>query len=250
LIEYLTAEYDLGRSLTVGLILFFSTTVVRVAGFGGSLTAMPLISPILGLGVASPLMNLFGVTNFTTLVIQKWREFTFTDMWRLAVMNILFTPVGIWTLSLVEESVLRFTLGVVCAGYSLMRLAKVPPPALKNPNWAWVYGFFSGVFTGAFSVGGVPAVLYADSQDWEPERFRTNMFSFFSITSGINMVTRYFAGQFTWEVVFLWLTALPFMFSGLWVGEKLTRFVDKQRFQKLVLLMLVVLGVRLIYSAI
>lgn len=249
MIEELLTEYDLRRTLITGLILFGSTLVVRLAGFGGSLTAMPLLSPMLGLNVAAPLMNLFGVTNFSTLVIQKWRDVTFSDMWRLVVMNILFTPLGIWMLLWVDESVLRLILGVLCAGYALMRLANVPPPALKNPNWGWLYGFFSGVFTGAFSVGGVPAVLYADTQDWEPERFRLNMFSFFSVTSGINVVTRYFAAQLTLDLIFLWISVTPFLFAGLWVGEKLTHLVNKERFQKLVLLLLIILGGRLIYSA-
>lgn len=249
MIETFLAEYDLGRALIVGLILFVSTVVVRVAGFGGSLVAMPLISPIIGLNVAAPLMNLFGVTNFSTLVIQKWREVTFSDIWRLALMNALILPVGIWSLTWIAEPTLRLILGVLCVVYSLMRLAQLPPPALENRNWGWVYGFFAGLFSGAFSVGGVPAVLYADTQNWEPERFRTNMFSFFSITSITNVITRYFAGQITRDVVLLWLTAVPFLFFGLWVGEKLTHFIDKDRFQKLVLILLVVLGGRLIYSA-
>lgn len=249
MIEQITTEYDLFRALIVGMVLFVSTIVVRVAGFGASLTAMPVISPILGLNVAAPLMNLFGATNSSVLVVQKWKEFTFSDMWRLAVMNILFTPVGIWTVEWVAESSLRLILGVVCGGYALLRLAKIPPPALDDPNWGWVYGFFSGVFTGAFSVGGVPAVLYAETQQWEPERFRLNMFSFFALISGVNLITRYFAGQLTLGLIFLWLTVIPFMFIGLWVGEKLTHFINKDRFQQLVLVMLVILGGRLVYSA-
>lgn len=249
MIEWLTAEYDVGRALIVGLVLFTSSLVVRVAGFGAAITAMPIISPMLGLNVAAPLMNLSGATNFTTLIIQKWKEFTFSDMWRVALMNVLFTPVGIWIVAWVDESILRLILGIVCAGYALVRLGNIPPPALHNRNWGWLYGIFSGVFTGAFSVGGIPAVLYAETQQWEPERFRINMFSFFALISGANLLTRYFAGQITLDVVLLWLTSIPFMFFGLWVGEWLTQFINKERFQKLVLVMLVILGGRLVYSA-
>ena len=250
MIDLVTTEYNLLRALAVGFVLFVSTIVVRVAGFGGSLTSMPLISPMLGLNVASPLMNLFGVTNFSALVIRKWHEVNFNDIWRLALMNVLLNPAGIWLLFWIDESILRLVLGIVCAGYSLLRLLKLPPPALENPNWGWVYGFFSGVFSGAFSVGGLPAVLYADTQNWEPERLRINMFSFFTVTGIVNLITRYFAGQITFYLILLWLTAIPFLFAGLWVGERLIDYVDKNRFQQLVLVMLIILGVRLIYSAI
>ena len=44
---------------SIGLILFLSTVVVRVAGFGGSLTSMPLLVPLIGLSAAAPVMTLF-----------------------------------------------------------------------------------------------------------------------------------------------------------------------------------------------
>ena len=134
MIDLLTTEYDVGRALIVGLVLFTSSLVVRVAGFGAAITAMPIISPMLGLNVAAPLMNLSGATNFTTLVIQKWKEFSFSDMWRVALMNVLFTPLGIWIVAWVDESILRFILGVFCAGYALVRLANISPPTLNNRN--------------------------------------------------------------------------------------------------------------------
>ena len=116
------------------------------------------------------------------------------------------------------------------------------------PIWQSIYGIISGIFTGTLGVGGVPAVLYADTQAWEPERFRLNMFSFFFLTGYVNVTTRYFAGQYTGQIVTLWFFALPFMFLGLWVGEKISKRVNKQQFQYLVLLLLVLLGGRLIYS--
>lgn len=242
------AEFDLGQSILIGLILFLSTLVVRVSGFGGALTAMPLIIPIIGLPPAAPLMNLFGVTTFSTVVWQRWRDLRFQDVWRLVLMNVLFAPVGIWILSQVNESLLRLFFGGLCVIYASMRMFKVPAPTLRRPGWQWLYGAISGIFTGTFSLGGVAAVLYADTQPWEPERFRLNLFSFFFVTSYINIITRYLSGQITPQVIILWITSTPFLFIGLWVGEKIANRVDQARFSKLVLLLLIVLGGRLIYS--
>ncbi|MEM8860133.1 MAG: sulfite exporter TauE/SafE family protein [Chloroflexota bacterium] len=232
----------------VAFILFFSTMIVRIAGFGGALVSMPIVVPILGLAAASPLMNLLGITTFSTVILQKWRELTFKDMWRVALGNIAFVPVGIWILGQVDELWLRLFFGVLCIGYVLIRLANVPPPVLKNPNWGWLYGMVSGIFTGTFSLGGTAAALYADSQRWEPEPFRLNMFSFLAVTAYVNAITRYFAGQFTLTVVLFWIFGSPCILLGIWAGERLAVYVNKEMFQKLVLGLLVVLGGRLIYG--
>ena len=242
------ANLDYQQILSVGLILFSATVVVRLAGFGSSLVAMPMLTPLLGLWVASPLMNLFGITNFGLVIFQRWKDLTLKDVWRLVLMTVLIVPLGIYLVLVVPESFLRLVLGTICILYGLYGFTSLPMPRLKNPNWAWVYGFCAGVFSGAFNVGGVPVILYADTQDWEPERFRLNMFSFFFVTSIFSLVSRYAAGQLTGEVIQIWLTAIPFLLLGLAVGSYLTRFVNKTRFRKLVLGLLIVLGSRLIYS--
>ncbi|MGB0389359.1 MAG: sulfite exporter TauE/SafE family protein [Ardenticatenaceae bacterium] len=243
------ANFDYQQILSVGLILFCATVVVRLAGFGSSLVAMPLLTPLLGLPVASPLMNLFGVTNFSVVIFQRWKEVTLKDVWRLALMTVLVIPLGIYLIFVVPEAFLRVVLGMICLLYALYGLAKLPMPRLTNPNWAWVYGFWAGVFSGAFNVAGVFVVLYADTQDWEPERFRLNMFSFFLVVSILSLVSRYVAGQLTAQVMQIWLGTTPFLLLGLAVGSYLTRFVNKTRFRQLVLCLLIVLGTRLIYSA-
>ncbi len=243
------AHFDYQQTLTIGLILFCATIVVRLAGFGSSLVAMPLLTPILGLSVASPLMNLFGIATFGTVIFQKWRELTLKDVWRLALITVLIIPLGIYLIYVIPESFLRLMLGLICIVYALYGFANLPLPRLSNPNWAWVYGFFAGMFSGAFNVGGVVAVLYADTQDWTPERFRLNMFSFLFTTATLGLFSRYIAGQLTAHVVQIWLGTLPFLFLGLAVGDYLTRFVNKAHFRKLVLGLLIILGTRLIYSA-
>lgn len=243
------ANFDYQQIVTVGLILFSATVVVRLAGFGSSLVAMPLLTPILGLTVASPLMNLFGMTNFGLVIFQRWKELTLKDVWRLVLMTVLIIPLGISLVYVVPESFLRIVLGTICIVYALYGFTSLPMPRLTNPNWAWLYGFFAGIFSGAFNVGGVPAVLYADTQNWDPERFRLNMFSFFFTTATLGLVSRYVAGQLTGHVIQIWLGAIPFLLLGLAVGGYLTRFVNKTHFRKLVLGLLIILGTRLIYSA-
>ena len=240
---------DIGLYLQIGMVLFCATVVVRVAGFGSSLVAMPLIVPLITVPIASPVMALFNVANFAVVISQYWRELTFKDIWRNIVGAILFIPLGIWILFLIPEDVLRFSLGAFVITYAIYRLLNLPFPKLKNPNWGWVAGMVAGITSGAFTLGGVPTVIYADTQDWEPDHFRLNMFTFFLITGIASTIIRFFAGQITWQVVAYWAFSLPFMVAGLYVGTRLAKRVNREQFRRLVLVLLIVLGGRLIGSA-
>lgn len=242
--------FDWTLFFSIGAILFLATIVVRLAGFGGSLVAMPLLIPLIGLHVASPLMNLVWMTTFIIPLYQQWHSLTLRDVWRLAVLAVLLTPFGVYMLFVFPEAALRLTLGIICVVYAIYRLLQLPTPQFASPHWEWLFGGLAGLFGGAFNVGGVPTVIYASTQPWEPERFRLNMFSFFLCTSLFALISRYVAGQLTGIVVQHWLLVLPFLLAGLGVGQYLTRFVDRERFQTLVLLLLIVLGGRLILTAV
>ena len=232
----------------IGLTLFAATVVVRLSGFGGSVVAMPILVPLITLAGASPLINLFGVTSFSLVIFRQWRDITVGDMWRNIVAAVIATPLGVWLTFVVAESAMRLILGSICVLYAIYNFTNLPRPRLTNPYWGWGFGIIAGLFGGAFNVGGIPTVLYADTQGWEPERFRLNMFSFFLVTSTLALPTRYLAGQFTLSVISYWLLGIPFLLFGLWVGYKLTTVIERQRFRQLVLVLLIVLGGRLIWG--
>lgn len=210
---------------------------------------MPLIVPLITVPVASPIMSLFGVANFAIVVGQYWRDLSLKDIWRMTLAAMLFLPLGIYILFIIPENRLRLTLGIFVIVYALYRLFKLPFPELKNPNWGWVAGIFAGIASGAFSLGGIPGVIYADTQEWEPDRFRLNMFTFFLINGIYSVIVRYFAGQITGQVLAFFGVGLPFMLAGLYVGTKLADRVNRDQFRKLVLFLLIILGGRLLFSA-
>jgi len=239
---------ELQIALLIGLTLLVATVVVRVSGFGSSVVAMPILVPLITLAGASPLVNLFGVTNHGLLIARRWRNLKIDDMWRNIVAAVITTPFGIWLTFVVAESTMRLILGTICILYALYNFSTLPQPKLVSPYWGWGFGLIAGVFSGAFNVGGVPTVIFADTQNWEPERFRLNMFTYFLITGALALVSRYIAGQITLRIIGYWLLAIPFLFLGLLLGRILANLVNRQRFRQLVLLLLIILGGRLIWG--
>lgn len=240
---------ELQTILSVSLVMFLSTTVVRIAGFGGALVAMPLLVPLLGLQVASPLTNLIALPTFLFALVQQWREMTLADVWRMAIANILLAPLGIYLVYIIPEMWLFLSLGAVCMLYGLMRMANIQTIQHTNLNWAYFYGGISGLIGGAFNIGGPPAVLYADTRHWEPDRFRANMFSYFLVTSIFSIIGRYVAGQITVPVLWLWAFSLPAVFFAILTGQFIANRINKRQFQQIVFVLLIVLGTRLMWTA-
>ncbi len=236
--------------LSIGFTIFFATTTLRMAGFGAALVAMPIFTPLLGIVTAAPLMTSFSFTNFSLTMMQFWRRLTLRDVWRLTLASLLFIPVGVLSINYISETILRFLLGLSCVVFAVYRLIKLPLPALKNPRWAYLFGCLSGLLGGAVNVNGVPVVIYAETQGWEIERYRINLFSFFFASSVVSVISRFAAGQFTRQIGLQWLQALPFLLAGNLIGNYLTRFVDRKRFGKLVLGLILVMGVRTIMVAV
>lgn len=236
--------------LQIGLVFLASMFVMRMAGFGNALIAMPLLIGILGLERAAPLMNVVGFVGLAIALAQMWRHLTLRDIWRWVVGAAVTLPIGVRMIGVIPDDVIRLMLGGLVVVFAVYRLANFPPLPIKNENWGIVAGLIAGFFSGIVNIPGPPVVIYAESQDWEPDRFRMNTMSFFLVTSVYSFVNRVMVGQVTWEVVGLSLSSLPFVAVGLFLGWWVSKRIDREAFKRLVLVLLLVIGVRLIWGVI
>ncbi len=234
--------------LLIGLIIFAGSFVNSVAGFGMALVVMPFFISLLGLRTAVPLMALIGFSVMFFLSIRFRRALNFGMVWRLLVASLVALPLGVQILGQVpEETTLPF-LGVVIVLYVLYRAFKLPMPALANPNWAFLFGSIGGLLSGAYSTSGPPIVTYADARRWSPDEFRSNLSAYFLVNTIFAITVHYFSGNLSDLVIQSWLLALPFMATGLAAGYYMDRFIDRERFSKIVLALLFIVGWRMAFS--
>ena len=234
--------------LLIGLIIFAGTFVNSVAGFGLALVAMPFLISLLGLKNAVPLMALIGLSVLFFLSIRFRRALSFGMVWRLLAASLVAIPFGVQILGQVPEIITLTFLGVVIVLYVLYRAFKLPMPALSNPNWAFLFGAIGGLLSGAYSTSGPPIVTYADARRWSPDEFRSNLSAYFFTNTIFTIIVHYFSGNLTGLVIQSWLLALPFMAAGLAAGYYMDRFINQDRFSKIVFILLFILGGRMAFS--
>jgi hypothetical protein len=232
--------------LGIAAIVFFSVITNTVAGFGIALVAMPMLVPLVGIEVARPLMALLTFLSGAAIIVYYKRQLNLKDVWPLIIASAVGVPLGEVLLRLLSERLVTAGLGIIVVGYALYGLLGPTIPRIKREGWAYFYGFISGVLSGAYNTGGPPLVLYATSKGWGPAEFRGNLQAVGLVKGALVIGTHAVSGNFTPAVGQSLLVALPAVVVGSVAGFAIGDQLNPVVFRKVVLVLLVVLGVRLI----
>ncbi len=230
----------------VAVVMLISAFTQTLTGFGSALVSMPILSPLLGIQVASPLVALMAITLEAILLIRLRSAINLRAVWRLSLAALVGIPIGIMLARSISEDIVLTVLGVVLVGYSLYALITPRLPELKHPAWAFAFGFVGGMLSGAYNVAGPAAVIYGNCRRWSPDEFRSNLQAFFLINDIFVVINHGLAGNLQPIVWSYYLVALPAILLGIFFGLKLDRRINPDVFRKLVQVLLIVMGLRLI----
>jgi hypothetical protein len=227
------------------LIIAVSCFVQAVAGFGLPMVATPFLAALFGIRTAVPLMAVVILELQVIMIIRYRRSLDSRSVLRISASALLGIPVGVVFLSRVPESITLTILGLILIFYALYSFLNLPVPALKNPNWAFLFGFFSGLGGGAYNMAAPPMILYGDTQRWEPGLFKGNLQGCFLIITIAAIVSHFLNGSLGEDVLLKSALAIPFVLLGAFAGFHLDRFINPGIFRKIVLALLLALGINL-----
>ncbi len=227
-------------------IIFSAIFVQSFSGFGFALVAMPLATPVLGLKVSAPLVALLGLTAEVVLLIYFRQALALREMGILILASLPGTVLGITALRTIPEARLLPWLGWVLVFYAAYNLLPFRLPPLRSSLWAWGLGLLAGMLGGAYNTSGPPVILYGHARRWEPARFKGNLQGFF-LVNNLFVLTGHLLGRNLTPLVWkTYASLLPVLGLGIVGGLALGRKVDGERFRRLVVILLGVLGGRLI----
>jgi uncharacterized membrane protein YfcA len=235
------------NQLWVVFVIFLAVFTQSLSGFGFALVAMALLPSLISVQIATPLVALVAISIEAYLMYRYREALNLGVVWPIALASLVGIPIGVWTLKGVDEATLLTVLGVVITGYALYALLRFKLPELRHPVWAWGAGFLAGILGGAYNVSGPPVIIYSDCRRWPPREFKSNLQGFFVVSSTFIALSHAVSRNLTsiiWEH-YLW--ALPAMALGVIAGTSLDRFLNPTRFRRIVLVILVIMGLRLIF---
>ncbi len=233
---------------TVGVLaVLFASTLVRASfGFGDALLAMPLLTLLIGLRAATPLVALVAGVIAIAILLRHWREVQLRSAWRLILASALGIPLGLWFLKGVQENAAALVLGAGILAYAGYGLLGPRLPVLTTERAAIPFGLAAGVLGGAYNINGPAIVIYATLRRWPPAAFRATLQGYFLLTNALIMAGHCAAGLWTRPVLQLFLWSLPVVLAAVLAGERLGRMIPPARFERAVYGLLAILAVVLL----
>lgn len=206
---------------------------------------MALLPVIIGLRQATPLVALVGIVLELIMLIRYREAFQFKSVWPLLIACVIGIPIGVFYLIRVDESITLFALGVVTFAYALYALIGFRLPKLNHLLWVWIFGITGGVLGGAYNTSGPPVILYGNCRGWSPDEFKGKLASFFLVGSLMAGIVHWASGNITPNVFSLFTSTLPALLLGYILSQFMDRWLNPETFRKIVLILLVILGAKL-----
>jgi uncharacterized protein len=217
------------------LVMTGAFAVRSAAGFGAVLIAVPMLAFVLPVSTAVSVTT--ALTALTSLgqISRNWRRIAWRQFFTVTFYSIIGIGIGFYFLNLLDENTLRRALGVFLIFYSICSFAMSRTPAVVPVRWheplAAAAGIAGGIVGALFGGGVGPIyVIYFNILRLERETFRVTM-STVVLVGGAARIAGYASfGFYQSSSLALLAAGLPLVVLGSWLGDRLVRRLNPQRF--------------------
>jgi uncharacterized membrane protein YfcA len=232
--------------LLIAAIVLVSAFAQSLTGFGFALIMMPLVTVVLGVQTAAPVVALAALTVYSVNLVRYRRSINLPEVLRLGVASAAGVPAGIWVLSNADEKAVMRILGLVLVAYAGYSLLQPKAQRLLARGWVYPAGFLAGCFGGAYNTPGPPVIVYGSMRQWPRDEFRAVLQALFFLNGILVVASHALVQHLTRQVLVYYLYAVPALAVGILVGSVVDPRIDQEQYRRIVTLMILVLGLALV----
>jgi uncharacterized membrane protein YfcA len=230
----------------VALIITLALLVRSSFGFGDAIFAVPILGMITDLKLGVPVLTAAATIFSFIMCVIEFKIIDWKQTALLIVSCFIGSPIGIYGLTQLDQSMVLSILGAVIISFSLFTIfVNLDDKNIPKP-WGGFFGFIGGILGGAFNMNGVPVAMFGRLRHWSPIKFRAIMAGFFFPTCAIAAFGHYYAGlwtgQFYASFSYAILPSIAMLFLGKWINQR----IPADRFHKIIWSIVLVLGIVLI----
>jgi uncharacterized membrane protein YfcA len=156
-------------------------------------------------------------------------------------------PLGLLVLERADERTLTLCIAVAVIAFALLLWRGLRLP--ERPATDAVAGFTAGILSTSTGTSGPPIVIALSTKDLLPAQFRSTISTIFLIQGAVSLIGFAAVGRITSDALSVALAAIPGVVVGSIVGERGFRRLDRERFRRVVLAMLLISGVVALIAA-
>ncbi len=183
-------------------------------------------------------------------ITWKNRKSLVTKVWLpMALLLVAGSIPGTLLLKNVDTTTLKLIFGVFITFVGIIMLYNEVGKRKMKPSKALLLtiGILAGVSSGLFGVG-VLLVVYVSLTTHDMSAFKGNICAIFFAENAVRLVMYLFLKLFTASVLKNAAITLPFVWLGLFLGQKSASFLDERRAKIVVMAMLIISGLAIIVS--
>ncbi|MEF9876768.1 MAG: sulfite exporter TauE/SafE family protein [Gordonibacter sp.] len=227
---------------------FFAYTVQAITGFAGNIFAMPVGTTLLGLNSTVSILNAMGFFACGLLALMNIKHVNWRELGKILAVMVVFMMVGIWLDTIMPLHILLKIYGAVIVVIGAKNLLFKRQKFL--PEWAlWVILALAGIIQGMFVSGGALLVIYAVQKLRDQQEFRITLSMTWTVLNFIYACIAFQQGHFTGDVLQIILMCIPLAVIATVLGSKLQKMISRERFLKLVYVMLLLIGIVLVVTS-
>ncbi|MEI8062734.1 MAG: sulfite exporter TauE/SafE family protein [Verrucomicrobiota bacterium] len=168
------------------LIVCLAGFIHGLGGFGFGLVAMALLPMLMRLHEAVAVVVLLTVIVVCVTFIKMHAHYSWRQGLWFVVGSCVGTPLGVLFLVKMDETFLRHFLGGVMVLLAFNELIIFRKKVPIQSALAFPIGVVSGGLSGAFNMGGPPAIAFAYAQPWSKEQ----VMALLQVVFGASIVVR------------------------------------------------------------
>lgn len=235
------------------LVIVAAFAVRGTAGFGGGAVAVPLMALALPVQVVIPVvavLNLLASIGHATRHHEKilWREVAFT-----IPFTVLGVAAGVYLLSEIDAGLLRKGLGLFVVAYAVFAFVTAAHPMRAPGAWLRPLGGFLSTAAGLLGAlfGGAAGPLYAiyfTHLDLARDVFRATVTTTLLVQAALRATGYAGLGFYDRTTLIVLVVALPFMWLGSRLAERIAGRIEPHVFSRIVGAVLLVSGGALLFK--
>ena len=230
------------------LVMLLAYGLRGSTGFGGAL-GMPLLALVLPIKVLVPVWTLLTISSSATLFGKDRKHVSFPMILRILPSCSLGILLGLWLFKTLDAAWLSRGLGALVSGYGLYALWQTRGGGAGNPPpraIATAASFLAGAVGTMFgTMASLFFAVYMDAIRVTKEQFRGTLAALMMTLAVIRGLGYYAVGEFGRESLLLFAVALPFMLTGIFIGDRIHTGLSETVFRRTVCAILILSGIPL-----
>ena len=230
---------------------FMGGYVSGLTGFGTGLTALPFWLSVVNPVVAAPLVVICSIVAQIQTLPAIWHAINWRQATPFILGGLIGVPIGTVLLTLVSPHLFKLFIGIFLILYCGSMLARGAVPTLywggRSADGA--IGFGGGVLGGLAGLSGALPTIWIGLRGWGKDA-RRGVFQAFNLSIlSFALLSQSLGGIVDMELGRLALIALPGTVTGAWLGRKTYNCLGDDRFNQIVLVLLLLSGISIIVTA-